>query len=195
MLSADEVGRSLSGSLELLNRNAQALQHFPASIDAFWRSFGAIVLTAPAFVITLAADRVRLGLPLQDGLFADPGLVVLRLLAAGLAWITFPILMIAVVRWLGLGHRYVRFVVAYNWTAVVVSALLAVPSALYAMGFASYALSTLFVTAFAAIAFQMRWFLAKAALGVSGGLAALIALIDLGLYGLFGTLFAVVVSA
>lgn len=195
MLSADEVGRSLSGSLELLNRNAQALQHFPASIDAFWRSFGAIVLTAPAFVITLAADRVRLGLPLQEGLFADPGLVVLRLLAAGLAWITFPILMIAVVRWLGLGHRYVRFVVAYNWTAVVVSALLAVPSALYAMGFASYALSTLFFSAFAVIAFQMRWFLAKAALGVSGGLAAVIALLDLGLYGLFGSLFVVVVSA
>ena len=195
MLSADEVGRSLSGSLELLNRNAHALQHFPASIDAFWRSFGAIVLTAPAFVITLAADRVRLGLPLQEGLFSDPGLVVLRLFAAGLAWITFPILMIAVVRWLGLGHRYVRFVVAYNWTAVVVSALLAVPSALYAMGFASYALSTLYFTAFAVITFQMRWFLAKAALGVSGGLAALIALVDLGLYGLFGSLFAVVVSA
>lgn len=195
MLSADEVARSLAGSIDLIGRNARALQQFPASIDAFWRSFGAIVLTAPAFVATLAADRVRLGLPLQEGLFADPGLVLLRLMSAGLAWITFPILMIAVVRRLGLGHRYVGFVVAYNWTAVVVSALLAVPSALYAMGFASYALSTLFVTAFAVIAFQMRWFLAKAALGVSGGLAAVIAFVDLGVYGLIGAAVAVVASA
>ncbi len=83
--------------------------------------------------------------------------------------------MIWVVRALGLGHRYVRFVIAYNWSAVFASAILAVPTAMYVTGLASYALSTLFAVAFGIIVFRLRWFLAKAALGVSGGLAAMIA--------------------
>jgi hypothetical protein len=195
MLSADEVGRSLSGSMQLLNRDADGLYRFPVSIEAFWRSFGAVVLTAPAFVTALAADRLRLGLPLEQGLFADAGLVTVRLVLAGMAWIAFPILMIAVVRRLNLGHRYVRFVIAYNWSAVFASAILAFPTAMYVTGMASYALSTLFVVAFAVIVFRLRWFLAKTALGVSGGLAAMIAAADLTLYGAFAALASATVSA
>lgn len=195
MLSADEVGRSLSGSMQLLNRDADGLYRFPVSVEAFWRSFGAVVLTAPAFVTALAADRLRLGLPLEEGLFADAGLVTVRLVLAGMAWIAFPILMIAVVRRLNLGHRYVRFVIAYNWSAVFASAVLAFPTAMYVTGMASYALSTLFVIAFAAIVFRLRWFLAKAALGVSGSLAAMIAAADLALYGAFAALASATVSA
>jgi hypothetical protein len=194
MLSADEVGRSLSGAMQLLNRDEEGLRRFQVSIEAFWRSFGAVVLTAPAFVTTLAADRLRLGLPLEQGLFSDPGLVTVRLVLAGMAWIAFPILMIAVVRRLNLGHRYVRFVIAYNWSAVVASTVLAVPTAMYVTGLASAALSSLFVVAFAIIVFRLRWFLAKAALGVSGGLAAMIATADLALYGAFSALASATVS-
>lgn len=195
MLSADEVGRSLSGAMQLLNRDEGGLRWFPVSIEAFWRSFGAVVLTAPAFVTALAADRMRLGLPLDEGLFSDPGLVTVRLLFVGAAWIAFPILMIAVARWLGLGHRYVRFVIAYNWSAVFASAILAFPTAMYVTGLASSALSTLFVVAFAVVVFRLRWFLAKAALGVSGGLAAAIAAADLALYGMFAALASATVVA
>jgi hypothetical protein len=193
MLSADEVGRSLSGAMQLLNRDEGGLRWFPVSIEAFWRSFGAVVLTAPAFVTALAADRLRLGLPLDEGLFSDPGLVTVRLLFVGAAWIAFPIVMIAVARWLG--HRYVRFVIAYNWSAVFASAILAFPTAMYVTGLASSALSTLFVVAFAVVVFRLRWFLAKAALGVSGGLAAAIAAADLALYGMFAALASATVVA
>jgi hypothetical protein len=195
MLSADEFGRSLSGAVQLLNRDEDGLRRFPVSIEAFWRSFGAVVLTAPAFVTALAADRLRLGLPLEEGLFSDPTHVTARLVLAGAAWIAFPILMIMVARWLGLGHRYVRFVIAYNWSAVLVSAILAFPTAMYVTGLASSALSTLFVVAFAIIVFRLRWFLAKAALGVSGGLAAVIAAADLALYGMFAALASAAVVA
>ncbi len=195
MLSADEVGRSLSGSLQLLNRDAQGLRRFSVSIEAFWRSFGAVVLTAPAFVTALAADRLRLGLPLQEGLFADPGLVTLRLVLAGAAWIAFPLLMMLVARRLGLGHRYIGFVIAYNWSAVFASAVLAFPTAMYVTGLASSAQSTLFAFAFAIIVFRLRWFLAKIALGISGRLAAVVATADLALYALFGALGAAVIGS
>lgn len=186
MLSADEVARSLRGSLYLFNREEEGIELFAVSVDAFWRSFAAIVLTAPAFVTALAADRIRAGLPLQDGLFSDPGLVALRLLIAGTGWIAFPLLMIIVVRRLGLGHRYVGFVVAYNWTAVVVSFVLAIPTALYVLGLASSTLATVYGAAFGILVFRLRWFLVKAALGTPGRVAALIAAADLGLYALLG---------
>src|SRR6478735_5509640 len=72
LITADEIARSLSGSLKLLNRDEEGLKAFEISIPAFWRSFGAILLTAPAFVVALADGRVEQGLPSEAGLFSSP---------------------------------------------------------------------------------------------------------------------------
>jgi hypothetical protein len=179
MLTADEVGRSLSGSLKLLNRDAEGLTAFEVSIAAFWRSFAAILLTAPAFVVALAEDRVEQGLPLQDGLFASPVIVAHEALLALAGWVVFPLVMIAVVRRLGLGHRYVGYIIAWNWSTVLAAFVLAVPAGLHALGLATDGLALLFAFAFSIVLLHYRWFLAKAALGVSGGIAFLLVLLDL----------------
>jgi hypothetical protein len=186
MLSADEVGRALSGSLKLLNRDAEGYEGFEVSIAAFWRSFLAVVLTAPAFVTTLAFDRKQLGLPMEDGLFAETWLVARELAVAGLAWIAFPLAMVWVVRRLGLGNRYVGYIIAYNWSAVITTAIFALPTALYVLGLATHGLSLLYAFAFGIIVAQYRWFLARTSLGVSGSLAALLVGVDFGLNGLIG---------
>lgn len=186
MLTADEIGRAISGSLKLLNRNAEGYEGFEVSIPAFWRSFAAMVLTAPAFVTALAFDRMQLGLPAEAGLFADGWVVAREGLVAGLAWIVFPLLMIGVVRRLGLGSRYVGYIIAYNWSAVITTAIFALPTALYVLGLATYGLSILYAVAFGIIVAQYRWFLAKTSLGISGGLAALIVAADFCVNGLIG---------
>lgn len=179
MLTADEIGRSLSGTFKLLNRDAEGITAFEVSIAAFWRSFAAILLTAPAFVVALAEDRVELGLPLQDGLFASPEIVAHEALLALAGWIAFPLAMIAVARRLGLGHRYVGYVIAWNWSAVLAASAFAIPAALHVLGWATDELAVLFAFAFAVVLLHFRWFLAKTALGVSGGVALLLVLIDL----------------
>ena len=181
MLKADEVAHHLAGSLRLLNKDSAGLERFAVSIDAFWRSFLAVTLTAPAFILVIASDRVRLGLPLQDGLFSEPGIVAVRLVAACIAWLAFPLLMIGVCRALGLGHRYVGYIIVYNWSAVITTSVLAVPSGAFALGWVPGELVALFAVGFAAVIFHYRWFVARTALGVSGGLAALLAFGDLGL--------------
>jgi hypothetical protein len=183
ILTADEVSRSIAGSLKLLNRNEEGLQAFEVSIPAFWRSFAAILLTAPAFVAALAEVRVERGLPTDAGLFSSPGLVLHEAALFLAGWIAFPLAMIAIVRGLGLGHRYVGYIITWNWSAVVAATILAVPAAMHALGLATSGLSLLFGIAFGIIIAQYRWFLAKAALGVSGGLAALLVLLDAGIAG------------
>ena len=98
-------------------------------------------------------------------------------------WVAFPLAMIAIVRRLGLGHRYVGYVIAWNWSVMWPRPILAVPSALHALGLATSGLALLFGFAFGIIIAQYRWFLAKTALGVSGGLAALLVLLDVALTG------------
>lgn len=179
MLTADEVRRSLLGSLRLLNRDAGGIAAFEVSIAGFWRSFAAILLTAPAFVIALAEDRVEQGLPLEQGLFASPAIVAHEVLISVAGWIAFPLVMIAVARRLGLGPVYVGYVIAWNWSAVLAALVLAVPAALHALGLATEGLALLFAFAFSVILIHYRWFLAKTALGVSGGVAMLLVLLDL----------------
>ena len=82
IVTADDVTRSLRGTAALLNRRPDGLRSFDFSEAGFWHSFGAIVLTLPAFVVTLALERRRLGLALPGrSLVDDNGLLALVALA------------------------------------------------------------------------------------------------------------------
>ena len=66
IVTADEVNRSFRGTLDLLNSRAEGLQSFDMSERGFWHSFAAIWLTLPAYVVSLAFERLRLGLLQPD---------------------------------------------------------------------------------------------------------------------------------
>lgn len=175
IVTADEVVRSLRGTAALLNRRAEALRAFDFSETGFWHSFGAVVLTLPAFVVTLALERRRLGLALPGrSLLEDHGLVALVALAHVAAFVALPVAMIWIARRLGLGRRYVPFVIVTNWTSVVALSVLSVPAILLLLGWATPAHAVLFSLAFAVIVLRLQWFGTKLTLGVSNRLATAI---------------------
>jgi hypothetical protein len=178
LLTADEVERSLKGSLRLLRREADGFLALDTSLEGFWRSFAAILLTAPAFIAALADARVGLGLP-AGGLFGDLGLVLREGMIYLVAWFAFPFLMIGFTRLTQLERAYGGYVVAYNWSNVIAAAMLALPAALHALGLATSALAILYSVAFLVILVQFRWFMARTALGVSGGVAALVVIAEI----------------
>lgn len=193
LLNADEVGRSLVGSWRLLQRRPDGIQLFDASWDGFWRSFGAILLTPPAVVVALAAERARIGLGTDGAWFGnDIGLTLLVTAACVVVFYAFPVLLAGVARRLGLTHGFVPFVVAHNWTSAFLAYVFAVPAGLFALDLATPALAAFYGIAFLALAGTLRWSLARAAFGVSAGVAAVLAAADLGiallLFGLFGVL-------
>ena len=180
IIAADEVARSLAGAWELLQRQAQGLKRFDTSHKGVRRSFFAFLLLAPVFITLLAAERESQGLLVQGaGLFDDVDLmsdVLLRMLIASL---TLPLIAYGLVRVLMLKDRFARFVVAANWSSVLTGVFLAVPATLYALDLATYELALLYSFAFYAMVAHLRWFVVRTALGVSGGLAALVVGCDL----------------
>jgi hypothetical protein len=180
IVTADDVTRSLRGTAALLNRRSDGLRSFDFSEAGLWHSFGAIVLTLPAFVVTLALERRRLGLALPGrSLIDDNGLLALVALAHVAAFLALPVAMVWIVRRLELQRRYVPFVIVTNWISVVGLTVLSLPAILLMLGWATPGLSTLFAIAFGAVMVRLQWFATKVTLGVSNGVAAMIVALGL----------------
>lgn len=190
MISADECGRSLRGTAALLSRRAEGLAAFDLSEAGFWRSFGAILLTLPAYVVELALERHQLGLPTGSLLFSDAGLALRVGLEHVASFVAMPLAMIVVARRAGWSDRYVPFVVVTNWIGVFGSFVFALPGLLYLLGLETAALTGLFTMAVAAVLLQLNWFATKVTLQTNGFVAAALTAfafaLDLGIGSLFG---------
>jgi hypothetical protein len=183
ILTADEVVRSLKGSLRLIRREHDGLRAFDTSVDGFWRSFAAVILAAPAFIVLLADQELRAGRFVPGGLFDDAWFVAREAAVFIAPWVLFPLLMLGFVRVMGLERRYVGYVVIYNWSGVIAAVLFAVPALLHVLGMATDAHAAFYAFAFSIILVQYRWFFARAALGLSADLAAAVVAADFLLAG------------
>ncbi len=193
IVAADEVTRSLSGVWGLLQRDAAGLRQFDASQRGLRRSFAAIFLAAPAFVIALAAERERLGLLLPGtSLTDDPGLILRLLVMFLAAWALPPLIALLIYRGETAQSKksLSTFTVASNWSAVLAAFFVAMPAYMLARGLATPALTAFYLIAFGVLIAHMRWFTARLALGVSGTSAACLIGTDMGLEMALGHLLA-----
>ncbi|MGF3022187.1 hypothetical protein ACQVP2_05075 [Methylobacterium aquaticum] len=170
-VSADEVTRSLRGTAGLIGRRPDALRHFDVSERGFWRSFGAIWLTAPAVTVALFLERGAGAAPFQlDHITAS---VVAGLLAGFLA---VPLAMIAVLRRLGRTRAYVPFVVVTNWCLAAGLLALTLPGCLLLLGLATPDLAALEASAFLVVVLWLHARAARAILGLPGPVAVMVTL-------------------
>lgn len=173
--SSEEVARSLAGAWDLLQRRTSGLRRFDFTARGFYHSFWSLPLAAPAFVTVLAGERAREGLLVEGaGLFDDWQLVGHAFWFLAATWLMLPVIGYGFARMLNLQHRIVPFIIACNWSSVFAALFLATPALIYAIGWATPGLTTLYAFAFLFIVVQMRWFVAKSTLGVSGGVAAVL---------------------
>jgi len=169
IVTADEVNRSLRGTLDLLHSRAEGLKSFDMSERGFWRSFAAIWLTLPAYVVSLAFERVRLGLLEPDrSLLGNIWIDLVVALGHVAGFVALPLAMIWITRSLNLTKAYVPFVIVTNWITVMGLLVLSLPAMLLLLGWATPPLASVFSLAFAVIIVRMQWFATKATLGVSG---------------------------
>jgi len=190
-LAADDIARSLRGSWHLMTRGAEALSELDLSRDGFWRSYLAFALMLPATIAILAAVRLMAGLPNSAGLFTAPMLVLAVVGALCLAILAVPALLIALRPELAQAPRFTSFVIAWNWAGIVSASLMAVPAAVFAVGWSTPPLALVQSAFFAGIVLRLRYCVARAAFGPDGRAIALplvvasIAL-DYGVIRLFG---------
>jgi biotin transporter BioY len=176
MITAPEVARALYGALRLARLDPGGIDQFDNTVEAFWRSFYAMLIVAPGHVI-LAAIRYSVveptSGPIQVFLVETIGYVI--------GWFAFPFAMLYVADKLDRGERYFRYIAAANWAAVLqVGLMLVIVAVEY--GF-RLSLATVgfvhFITMIVVLVYF--WFIARVGLEISGRAAAAIVGLDLGL--------------
>lgn len=191
-LAAEDVARSLRGSWHLMTRGSEALQELDLTRDGFWRSFLAFALMLPAAIALLAAVRILADMPNSAGLFTSPQLVMAVVGAQCLTVLAVPALLILLAPDLVHAPRFTSFVIAWNWAGIVSASLMAVPAAVFAIGWSNPGLAAMQALAFGAIVLRLRYCVARAAFGPESRIALPVAIAsivaDYGVVRLFGLL-------
>jgi hypothetical protein len=170
-----EVQLALAGCLRLARGDRGGLACFDRSLDGFWRSFRAAVISYPLYLMLLAM-RVSVAEWQQSGGWR---IVTVETIGYVVAWVAFPLLMLNVVRWIGRAHRFFDFMVAYNWCQVPQSALFVLVGLVSAGGVLSTQASEAMDMAAAIATLLYEWFIARVALDTTALVAIFVVLLDL----------------
>ena len=175
-----EVRLALAGTLRLARGDRGGLACFDRSLDGFWRSFRAAVISYPIFLVLLTMQVS------VDEWQRAGGWRILAVETIGyvIGWVAFPLLMLTGTQRLGRAHRFFDFMVPYNWCQLPQSALfvlvgLAVEGGMLgppsAEGIGTVAVVATFVYEW------YVWYIARVALDTAGLAAVFIALLDFAL--------------
>ena len=181
MLSTQEISRSLTGALMLVKGRREGMAAFDLSLTGFWRSFGAVFLILPIYVITMVAQRHVLisDTELTAEAFPDNAFFVGNLIGFFLDWIAFPILAALIARPIGFADRYVPFIVARNWTSVIAILPYSIPIVLYSLGILTPELTTILTLAAILFVLYYRFVVTRISLDATVSLALGLVVLDL----------------
>ena len=167
-----EARLALTGALRLARGDRGGLACFDRSLDGFWRSFRAAAIAYPLYLVLLTM-RVSVAEWQRSG---GLQIVIVETIAYVIAWVAFPLVMLAVTRWINRAHRFFDFMVAYNWCQVPQSALFVLVGIASESGMlgarGGYGILFLAVMVY-------EWYIARIALDTNFFAALLIVLVDL----------------
>lgn len=138
-----EASAALTGLGKLMAFREDWRTHFDVSADGVWRSFGAVILSIPGYVLFVFAANYLVaslpGTPEGAGFNAiEATLTYLRI------WFVFPFVAAAVAMLLGLKHHFAGWLVLHNWAVFALLHMSVIFYLLYAAGIAdTNALATL----------------------------------------------------
>ncbi len=181
MLMYSEIRNALIGSFLLAKRDVRGLQFFDVTIDGFWRSFLAVVLIAPFYVLyALQEIEITHQINMLGSVpVISTGFVAARVTLLGLEWVIFPVAMILITRLLGLWPKYVPYIAIYNWSSLFISLALTPAAVLYFSGIISTQMAAT-INLFAVLfILYFRWYIAKTVLEATTAAAVLIVAFDL----------------
>jgi len=169
-----EIFNALYGAFRLLLMDQSGMRWFNLSITGFVRSFLAAALVAPIYFMTMGSGSPNAVEP--EGLF------LIRTIQYLAGWVAFPLVMIVIVRLMDWSDRYIDYIVAYNWSSVIMIGVM-VPATLlseamrtplsgFTLGDAAYYIVFMFTLFYS-------WFVAHTALRIGPGTAIAIVLLDL----------------
>lgn len=116
MITAGDVFAGVYGAWKLARRDPTGLIWFDCGPEGFWKSFWGPALILPGFLVLQALA----------GTFEEDLLrpLTVELIAYVIGCVAFPLAMTHIADGLERSHRYMRYIVAYNWSQVIQMAAL-----------------------------------------------------------------------
>jgi hypothetical protein len=181
---------NLAGAWLLMRGRAEGLARLDLSLDGFWRSFAVILGVAPLVLLALTSQQALL--PADPDTVVPAADVTRDLLGIVVDWFAFPVVFAVLARPLGLGARYVPFIVARNWATLIVAALLGVIHAVNLVGLLPQQAASILLVLALAVSLRFSYLIARIALAVPPLFALPIVILDvlvsLLVWGLFDRL-------
>jgi hypothetical protein len=180
------VRHALFTAFRVARFDVGASEAFDHSFEGFFRSFFAALLSLPLYVFLVVVEQrfidddrgSRAGQALANASPFGAGYWLIEMLAYAVGWAALPLAMILIVKLIGASHRYVPFVIAYNWGSCLVYLAMTIPSIAFLLGIATP--TGIFILSYGVAVFVLtyRWRLARETLQISGLNAAGIVIFD-----------------
>ena len=168
-----ETTRALYGAYRLASFDSSGMDYFRNTRGAFWRSFNAALMIAP-FYVCLLLMRYKIGEVSTSAFY----FISVETVSYIISWIAFPVVADLLITAMDRREKYIRFIIAYNWAAVLQN-LLYLPMAMLSVnGIFSPGSAGLLGLVILVIFMGYTWFITKTALDIPGGRAATIVAID-----------------
>lgn len=173
MPSARDVLSALYGVYRLARLDPSGLDFFDHTPAGFWRSFFAAVIIAPFYLALLSLRYSGMTAPVDPLRF-----IAIETIAYVIAWVAFPLVMASLVKTIDRDEHYIRYIVAYNWAAVLQNGLYLPIAFLATTGVLAEASANLLGLFAIALIVFFTWFITRTALEVQAGMAAAIVGLD-----------------
>jgi len=180
VITAAEIVAGLYGAWRLARGDKGGLAYFDATPEGAWRSFQAAFIALPVVVLFQGTELMNHELITASG----PKIIIVTILTFVIDWATYPLLVLKMAPAMGFDDKVLRFLPALNWARVLSVAALVI-AALIGMAVGG-GVSVLVSLALTGLVLVYHWFVAKAALEITGSQAAFLVAIDLVLTYLIG---------
>ncbi|MCA8929044.1 MAG: hypothetical protein KDC18_13325 [Alphaproteobacteria bacterium] len=164
-MAATTLQEHLWVAFRLARREGQAVDEIANTQAAFWYSFQAALITLPMMVITVLLDYG--GFPGALEMLAEVALFVV-------GWLLFPVAMLEIAPAIDRMQFYCRYIAASNWCSVFEDGLLTLVVVLRALDVIPGAIGGLLFFAGVVWVFSYQFFVARNALRIDAGVAAMI---------------------
>ena len=172
-----EVQNAIVGSWRLAIRDIGGYDDFNQTEAGFWRSFSAVIIVAPLF---LYATDLQIGMEsAEPGSDSPSSGLNAAFVSLVVQWAAWPLVMMVIARYAGLAGKYSRYIIAYNWSSILVMAVQIAPIYLFAQGGNLAEFGSLMFLAALALVIYYRWYIAFTALETTGSIASALVLADL----------------
>ncbi len=167
---SDHILKSLRGAWELSRANPKAMQYFDLSSDGFWKSFWALGVMMPVYLLWAVFN-------IQTEPQTSGPMVSYPLLSESIFFLSIlPItafVMVYFTKFMKISENYALMVIAFNWVNALVFCLVTIATIILGTGLVGEGIS-FFILVMLKFYFTIYvvWFTLKISLGISGLLAA-----------------------